>query len=373
MQIVYFFSAIVTFLYLRLIINYIYFWNSKDRESNIDYYPTVSIIVVARNEEMHIANVIESIILQNYPKEKFELILVNDNSSDRTQEIIENYTDTNIKSLILNEKLKEYSKKFGIEKGISYAKNDIILLTDADCAFSENWIRSMVLNFSDFRVVFVAGPVTYFDNSNMFSKLLNIEFASLIGSTASSIYQKKPMMSNGANMAFRKSVFLEVDGYKGNFNIPSGDDVFLMLKLKEKYPDGIWFAKDFDAIVETDMPSSITDFVNQRIRWASKVKFYKEKYILFNGFIVLAINYLLVGLALYSFVEFNAFCVFLAVFILKTTIDYVFLKKVLRFFKKDKLAKFIIIEELLYPIYIILISSLSFKRNYSWKGRKVKT
>ncbi|MEI7594664.1 MAG: glycosyltransferase [Bacteroidota bacterium] len=376
MQFLILISGIIVAFYLALIIKYIFYWRTykADYKSNSSILSGVSVIVVARNEEITLTETIKSILNQTYPKDKFELIIVNDNSTDSTQVIISNYLKAsyNIKSILLDESKNEYSKKCGIEKAIRNSSFDLILVTDADCTAGTEWINTIANCFSNTNTMFVSAPVVFKKTRSIFSKLLFVEFASLIGAGAASIIERKPMMCNGANMAFRKEIFYEVNGYEGNRENPSGDDVFLMMKIFKKYKNGIIFLKERNAIIKTQMPNTLKLFIEQRLRWASKVKNYNERHILFNGLIVFLINFLILITAVFSFVNTSAFYAFLAVYFIKSTVDYVFLLDVLKFFENRKLSKYIIFEELFYVFYVTIIFFLSFRGSYFWKGRKIK-
>ena len=371
--------TIVTASYIILISRYAFVWNRsglKEIES-IEAQEMVTVVIVARNEQENIKNAIQSVCMQKYARDKMELIVVNDNSTDNTHneiiDCIRLHSDYNIKTINLDITKNEFSKKVGINKAISMSDSEIIIITDADCNHPVNWLKSTINEYNDENVVFVSGPVKFKEKKGFVSKLIFLEFASLIGSGAASILIGKPMMCNGANMSFRKSAFIKVEGYNGNEDIATGDDVFLMLKMKKLCNNGVRFLKAKDAIVETNPPSSIKEFFYQRVRWASKVKHYKEKYVFFNGLIILSINVLIAGLFINSLINLNSLYLLLIVLTIKLIVDSIFMFNVLKFFNRSSIIYYLIIEELFYPIYIFIVAVLSFKRTFYWKGRIIKS
>ena len=168
------------------------------------------------------------------------MIIVNDHSEDSTLQILEKAAENwqNLKIICMNE--VEQGKKNGIKKGISFAKGDIILCTDADCSAGKNWIKTISDYFADKNLKLLSAPVEFNKNQGIFQKIQALEFLSLIGSGAAAINRGKSIFCNGANLAYRKSVFLELNSYDSNSAV-SGDDVFLMHHVKRKYSNGIRF------------------------------------------------------------------------------------------------------------------------------------
>src|SRR5213075_2078285 len=124
---------------------------------------------------------------------------------------------------------------------------------------------------------FISGPVKLEEGNSLFGKMQVTEFASLIGTGAASIGFGMPNMCNGANLAFEKAAFVAVNGYAGNDKIASGDDEFLMHKIHSQFPGSVCFLKNPKAIVRTNVQQSLSGFLSQRIRWASKWKFYDNR------------------------------------------------------------------------------------------------
>ncbi len=237
----------------------------------------VSIIIPFRNESEYIISNFKSIIKQNFPKENYEVIYVDDNSTDNSFRILnESPKPKNVKVLSLP---KDYSpnahKKRAIRYGIENSTGEIIITTDADCFYSENWLSSM-LNDIDDETGFVSGPVEFLDDEGMFSKLQKLEFAGLVITGAALIGIGKPTICNAANIVYRKKTYEEVNGFYDQMDLSSGDDELLMQKIAKDTKYKVKFSLLAESIVKTSASKNINDFYHQRKRWASKGLFYKN-------------------------------------------------------------------------------------------------
>ena len=233
-------------------------WHNLDPfESDISH--KVSVVIALRNEEENIPFLLEDLSKQDYSSDSLEFILVDDFSNDNSYALLK---QSSLPLKVLRS--KEEGKKAAISCGVAVAQYDIILTTDADCRLSSNWVRQMLAPFSDDSIHLVTGPVSYTNLNTLFDKFQAIEFMSLIGSGAGAIGINKAFMCNGANMAFRKSIFKDTKGH-----IASGDDVFLLHHVK-KSGAKIVFVKQQSAIVFTSPKESLKAFFNQRKRWAAK-------------------------------------------------------------------------------------------------------
>ena len=357
---------VILFLYLLLILKYWIGW-IKNKATGISHFlPKVSVIIALRNEQDQVIHLLSELKKQVYPIDKLEFILVNDHSTDSTLELLENSVISNLRVVNMPEGI--FGKKRAIAFAMKEATGEIILASDADCSFSPLWVHTMVAYFANKNIKLVSGPVSYHKQKGIFLGLQTLEFISLIGSGAGSVGDKNAIFCNGANMAYRKADFLELNNFE-NDNAVSGDDVFLLHSVKEKYYDAIAFAKDENAIVFTDAVRSAKGFINQRKRWTAKTIGYKDFSSIYASFLVLFTNLSLVLLFvgyLYSGAYFQLFLLF---YTLKFAVDCLLLFPVLSFFNRKDLIKWILPFELLYAIYIVLIVILSFAKSFEWKGR----
>ena len=358
--------ALIIFLYTLQILKYRIGWDRIKPENPQAFTPKVSIVIAMRNEEKEITRLIAALKTQIYPTDSLEFILVNDHSTDATLDLLEKAKLDNLQ--IVNMPDGQFGKKNAIAKAVQIAKGEIILSSDADCSFSSNWVRTMVSYFSNSNIMLVSGPVCFHKQKGIFHSLQALEFTSLIGSGAGAIGMGNAIFCNGANMAFRKSIFLEVNNFSTD-KVVSGDDVFLLHNVKEKYPKSIAFAKNEDAIVTTDGAQSIKDFINQRKRWTAKSSGYKDGASIYTSLLVLFTN--IVGVLLLGLVLFDTYYLdyFIYYFSVKFLADLCLLLPVLNFFQRKDLTKWILPFELFYSFYIVLIVILSFTNSFEWKGR----
>ena len=343
----------------------------------------ISVIISARNEEKNIGRCIESIIKQSYPANLFEVLIVDDHSVDSTPAIVNSFHKENISLIKLsdyteNVELNSYKKK-AIETGIGLAKGNLIVTTDADCIVKPEWLKTIAAYYEENELAFIAAPVAYFDASRaepVFKKFFKIfqslDFMALQGITGASVYKKIHNMCNGANLAYEKKVFYEVNGFEGIDNIASGDDMLLMHKIQKKYRGKIGYLKSPNVIVQTHQSESIKEFINQRIRWASKADKYPDIKITIVLFLVYFLNIWILFIAVYSIFYPQYFYLLLLLIIVKTTSELFFLFPVCKFFEKQKLLWWFIPCQLFHIIYTLIAGWLGKFGSYTWKERKVK-
>ena len=238
----------------------------------------ISVIIPFRNEEENILDNLKSIEALNYPDDKFEVIYVNDFSTDNSPELLRSaITNKNIRVLSVPENHSDKAhKKRAIEFGFQNSKGEIIVSADSDCIVPKDWLKKMLLYFDE-ETAFISGPVDFIEEDTVFQKYQKLEFRSLIIVGAGLIGAGQPTLCNAANLAYRKKAFNEVKGHSSNLNISSGDDEFLMQKISAETNYKIKFAADPEAVVLTSANSSMKNFYDQRKRWASKGLFYQNK------------------------------------------------------------------------------------------------
>lgn len=330
-----------------------------------------SILVSARNEAKNIERLIRTIGTLNYPKELFELIIIDDNSEDETRKLAENVLlAAGIDfSIIDNDSGSGSPKKRAITKAIAWAKHEQIICTDADCEVPANWLHTFSAIYDQKEAMFISGPVTFFDQKNVsfgrgiWNKLQIVEFASLVGSGAAALWLKNPNMCSGANISYTKTAFEAVKGYEGNEEIASGDDEFLMHKIAAHFPNKVFFNYNKQATVLTNDQADLKSFYSQRKRWAGKWTFYDSLAPKLLAVFVFAVNLLTIG-AIFT-LDFETLAI-------RWFSEILFLIPVLFFLKKSKNIWLIVPLQVIYPFYVIIfgLSSLG-KTSYHWKGRKL--
>jgi len=333
---------------------------------------SVSIIVPARNESTNISRCLDSLIQQNYPAEKMEIIVVNDRSDDNTELVVEQYCSKHPFIKLLNiekDQISSAPKKFAIEKGIESSIHEIIITTDADSMASQNWVNAIISHFQH-NVGVVAGPVMFHknDETNFYSRIQSLEFLSLIIAGMGSIGMNEPIIANGANLAYRKTVFNQVDGFSGIDDLKTGDDDLFIQKVNESTSHKIVYATTSDSVIYTKPARSCYEFIKQRTRWASKGSRYESNslklyliavYFLYL-YMLLVIPFILLGLIKATFP--------LIIFFMKLILDAILMKKGLNLLNRSDLLKYIFPTELFQLIYVVLVGFLGFFDLYQWKG-----
>jgi cellulose synthase/poly-beta-1,6-N-acetylglucosamine synthase-like glycosyltransferase len=337
---------------------------------------SISIIIPARNEEENIYGCLESVISQTYPKNLFEVIVVDDFSTDNTPEIVNSYAKKNVTLISLKDFINEVEinsyKKKAIEIAISKAKGDLIVTTDADCIVPNLWLQTIALFYEKHYPAFISAPVSYYGENNFLQIFQSLDFMTLQGITGASVYKKFHSMCNGANLAYEKKAFLEVGGFAGIDNIASGDDMLLMHKVFEYFPERVLFLKSPDAIVQTKPAETLKEFLNQRIRWASKADRYTDKKITAVLSLVYLFNIWIFFFGILSIFYPSVFLWFLGVLIAKTIVELFFIYPVAMFFKKEKLLWWFPLAQPFHILYTIVAGGLGKFGSYKWKERKVK-
>jgi len=332
----------------------------------------VTVVVAARNEETNLPRLLECLRNQDYPKEKFEVILVDDFSDDSTPDVICRFIKENDLEnffYVRNEHLFPVGKKGALEFGIARANYEIIITTDADCVMGPEWLKSMVSSFNQDSIKMVIGPVDIKNDCQLFSKLQSPEFMSLTGSTGGSTAWGSPVMCNGANLAFRKEAYLDVKKSICGKKYFSGDDIFLMLAIKKQDSDKILYQMDRAAMVHTGASPDFRSFINQRIRWASKAGGYNDFVSVLVGATVALFNIIVAISTILFFTGIVPVWVMVVLWITKIIADFPLILFVSRFLEKTFLLKWYIPLQLVYPFYVSIVLFLSQLASYNWKGR----
>ena len=323
--------------------------------------PAVSVIVPFRNEATNLETLIRSLLAQTYPVS--EVIFVDDHSVDGSLSVVSKTVQDHSFMKVISSKGE--GKKAALTAGIECASGEIIITTDADCIHPAGWITGMVEPFADDRTKLAFSAVKI---SAAAAPLQSLEFISVIATGVALSGMGTPSFCNGASMAFRKSVFLDVGGYDGNAHIPSGDDQFLLAKVVRQYPDGIRFINSPESIVTTSPQPSIRRFLSQRIRWAGK----------WNAGAGAPSKALAVFMFVFQFACLAAWVLVLsgtsariAGFALmgKIIFDFVLLFNAGTFLgERVRLIPFLFLQ-IIYPFYVLFIGIGANFGRYSWKGR----
>jgi cellulose synthase/poly-beta-1,6-N-acetylglucosamine synthase-like glycosyltransferase len=375
----YVFSGVFGIIYGFLIVYYTVGWYRLPT-----YHPTkvnafhthISVIVPARNEGRNIPELLSDLLDQTLSKAHYEVLIVDDHSTDDTATLVEKFIEDHpalsLKLIRLtSEKRTTAFKKRAIEEAIRMSSGDLIVTTDADCRLGKRWLETLVAFYEEHKPKMVVAPVSYHNETSMFEKMQTEEFLSLIAITGGAIRMGHPIMCNGANLAYEKAAFKAAGGF-GSTRFSSGDDVFLMLRIRKLFgSNAIRFLKHREAIVHTEARKKLSDFLQQRTRWASKNKGY-EFNILVVSFTVYMVNLLILTGMVRVFLYPSWWPVLLTILVIKVLIDLPILVGIGNFVKRPGIIGYSIPLVVLYPFYIVLVGALGILGNYQWKGRKVK-
>ena len=348
------------------ILSYLFLIGVKKKFERIEEgdLPSVSVILAARNEEKNILECLKSLCELDYPDEKLEIILVNDESTDNTEVIIKNFISDKSNFSLLN--LSETNsgligKSRPLAEGIKNAKGEIIFITDADCIVPKDWIKTVV-PFYKKDVAMVNG----FTNQNVtgaFSGIQAIDFIYLLFVAGGIANLGKPVSCIGNNISFRKSVYKELGGFE-KLDKSVTEDFLLINEIRKLKKYKVIFTLNKSSLVTTKACESLSELTAQKKRWAVG----GTKAPLHGMFVMswaFATNLLTILIPLF----FSA--VYLYLFSFKLLIDLIALimvHKELGITKQLKYFPFFFIYQLFYVIILPFV--VLFSRTVSWKGRK---
>lgn len=372
-------TILFTFFYILFIVYLIYQWNRINPSEQYTYStePLVTIVISARNEEDHILDCINSCLNQKYPAHLLEIIVVDDQSEDATYEIVESIKDPRLVLMRLGVHRRttiKGSKKKALAYGVNHAKGEIICTTDADCIVPENWIKNLVVYFSNQNTKFVCGPIKIIRKSGFINRFQTLDFSGSGLVNAASMHSKLFYLGNAANLAYRKEVFLEGDAFENNYSIASGDDVFLLDKVRRTYPNGIVFAKSKDVIVETHAMLGWTAFIHQRMRWAGKMSIVKDWKLKAVPIFVWMQRVFVFGLliASISLKDMKLILISISCLILQWLVDFILQMDACRFYNIKKWEVWFIPIAFVHSVYFIILGLLSWMPiSPKWKGRRI--
>lgn len=341
---------------------------------------TISVVVVVRNEAANIGGLLQTLAAQSYPAQRFEVLVVDDFSTDATAALVGAFArQSGFKLRLLNlqdhpggEYLNGNHKKKAIEWAVDEAAGELIVTTDGDCLAPENWLSIIAAFYARTRARMICGGVTFVPETSFFARLQTVEFASLIGSGAATLRLGVPTMCNAANLAFAKRAFLEVGGYQGTAATATGDDLFLMHKIHRRHPSQVRFLKNPQAVVRTLPQATPGGFYQQRKRWASKWSLYQDKRVSGLAAFVFAANLLAVGGLLAAAAGHISWSVLLAGLAARWLAEWFFLVSVLRFLQKRHAVCWIPVVQWIYPFYVVLFGLAAQRKGYRWKGRDLR-
>jgi cellulose synthase/poly-beta-1,6-N-acetylglucosamine synthase-like glycosyltransferase len=320
-----------------------------------------SIIIPFRNEEKRLGQLLDSLNKIKYPTNKYEIIFVNDHSSDQGTELISK--SLSIPYTIYELPKSKNGKKSAITWGAQQAKLDWLVFTDADCILENAHLNTLHNGIVVYNADYIAGHICFNKPYDFISYFESFENIILQGYTAAGFKLKNPTLANGANWAVKKALFLN-HSYNESEG-PSGDDVFFLHWVKKNYR--VVFLSNL--VVTTSFSENIKNFINQKLRWASKSLKYLDKSTIWQGLVIICGQIGFVGLIILLLFTKKISILALSVIILKPVMDGLFYMFSARQFNVSPNVLIIIMGIVLYPFYSVLIALLSPFINFRWKDR----
>ncbi len=334
---------------------------------------SVSVVVAVRNESGQILKLLESISGQLIKNIKFEALIVDDHSDDNTTSIVRDFLETNpgLNLRLLETEPGQEGKKAALARGIESAKGSLILTTDGDCQMDPLWVAGYVSYYARYKPKLISGPVVYERSGGFFSAFSSMEFLSLIGSGAGAIGAGAAIMCNGANMAFEKQTYQELMKFDPSQKYKSGDDVFFLHAVKNKYgSSNIRFLKDKGAIVTTIAPKGLLGLLNQRFRWVSKSRGYQDLMTILTTFVVFFFSFFTLLLFVISLFLNEFFLPFFILFFVKILVDFPIIAGICSFLGRIGLLWYYLPVQVLHIPFIVFTGIAGNLTGFSWKGRK---
>jgi len=363
---------VLEFLNIVFIITYLFVigwfgigWLKSIKLTKPETLLSFSVLVPFRNEVKNIANLIQSFSQLNYNLSLVEFVFIDDHSTDNSSEIsTQELRKTKLLYKIVRQKKGEEGKKRAIISGVHHSKNENIITTDADCTHSKYWLSEYNKAFFS-KAQFIVAPVINVGQSSFVGQLQNIEALVLCGVTIGSAKNKFPFLCSGANMGYKKSLFLEHNPYASNLSIPSGDDLFFLDLVIQKNIS-VTILDSPKATAYTNPPKNYNALIQQALRWSSKNGKLNASRNFWLSILVFLVNLLIIP----NLFLFDSFSLFLVV---KFLIDFTFFGLIAVLFNQKKLLFFTPFIFILYPIHLLIIFAQSFFVKVKWKERKLIT
>ncbi|MFA6127063.1 MAG: glycosyltransferase [Bacteroidales bacterium] len=361
-------ALVILLIYSILVLGFFTGWLRTKR-----YHPgrkipvtRISILIPCRNEVGNIRQLAVLLNSQLYPKEILEIIWINDHSTDATVEILEELTRRYANMHFINLLDRAEGKKAALKAGMKLATGELILLTDADSRPPERWVLTMAKFFNDTGSDLILGPVVIDPALSPFEKIQKLEYLSLVASSIGAAGIGRPVMAQGPNIGVRatdyRSIVHDLDD-----RFVSGDDVFLLQAMKKLSGKKIRYVLNPDAIVRSKPAGSLSGFLRQRERWASKASGYKDAFMILTTLLVFMANLEILAsfiLALFGMVPIYFFAILL---LIKIITDFPILIAAMKFFDCANLIIWLIPAQLLYPVYVTVAGILSQSRRVRWR------
>ncbi|HDP67288.1 MAG TPA: glycosyltransferase [Candidatus Marinimicrobia bacterium] len=343
-----------------------------------DDYPPLAVIVAARNEEQHVRSTVQSLSAQNYPNDRYEIIVVNDRSEDKTGAILDELKETvsNLRTITITSCSPDISpKKHALIEAVKTTTCPFILTTDADCVQHPDWLRSYAALIED--DLGVATGITRFQQRtyhNRFERLWQnmqaIEYMSHQVVMAGAIGHNRGFTANGNNMMFNRQLYVAYESDALRKGIVSGDDFFI-IQTAEKKHYRLKFNLSPAGVVQTPPQRTLRAVINQRARWSSKIGRAKAGVLFFslNTFLYYLGLTIYPGLLLF-FPSYGP--LFLGMFGVKVFSDTFYMVYGYHKFGQKLNSLYYILMEFLHAPFIVIVAVIGSLFGFTWKGARYK-
>lgn len=359
-------ASVLLLFYLVMVITFTVSWKKLPEFDPSHHFEqkkiSVSIVVCCHNEEEKLPQLLSALLCQTHSD--YELVMVDDHSTDGTYKIMQEFCSRFPKVKYFQSELK--GKKHALQEAVDIASGELIITTDADCEPRKNWVETICNFYWHFHPDLIIAPVELKSNLKIFQQLQKLEFASLAASGAGAAAFGKPILCNGANLAFPKKIYsIHVNDLHNE--LLSGDDMFLLESVKNSKGE-IRFLKSTLAMVETKVAENLSTFFRQRKRWSSKFSAYRDKDIIAVALLVFLTNFSLLCFFVLSLITPTMWTYFIVFFVLKYLIDSSFLYSVRKFFGLRNVWFYAFLLSLIYPFYVVITAfSGVFSSQKNWE------
>ncbi len=322
----------------------------------------VSVVIAARNEENNIPYLLKDLINQSIDKERYEVIIANDRSTDQTKNIIDQFSSENsfIRSIHIEKKYEMTPKKYALTKAIENSKGEIILTTDADCRVPRDWVSSMAKLVQNNDGI-VIGYSKIDSMKSFLNEFQKIDFLGIMAANGGLLTHGIVCSGSGQNLAYKKKDFQTINGFDSVKGLVSGDDMYLVQSISSL--KGAIFNYDPSSFVSTLPKNSFTSYLNQRIRWSSNSK---QNLTSNPQFFVFLLSAFLANCSIMSsFIYISGLSIIL--FLIKFTLEAFVIFIGSRLFCTPVSSLTYIIWNVIQPIYIPIVGVAGLIGKYSWK------
>ena len=358
------FSFLVQMLFYGFVFSRLAFYKKTDEP--LQDKPPVSIVIAARNEYHNLAKNLPLILQQNYPE--FEVVVVNHASDDESAMYLKEIQqkDKRLKVVQIDRELNFFTgKKFPLSLGIKTAKNEVLLLTDADCTpAGDRWIESMVSHYSkETEIVIGFGPYRKVPGFTNF--LVRYDTFMVAMQYLSFALAGMPYMGVGRNLSYKRSTFFRNKGFTAHYKISSGDDDLFINQVANSKNTGV--AVESESFSYSEAKKTFTDWLKQKRRHLSTARNYKFKFKLLLGLFGLTQTGFYAGIIL--MLAFSVYpLIALSLLVLRLFTQFLVHKKILKIFGDGQLLIFSLIWEMFHVLLLQFLSLISiFSKPAKWK------